>query len=547
MSIAWGTAVGSSTGGQFKLGVECRQTPTTLEYDTSAVRIYYDIYIWTKWSVSDVSNTFTVSGGITYSGAVTVNTTSNSSWSTSNIKLIKTVYKSVVPGTSPVSLSITAKLKGLEAVGTSYEATISKTYTVSALPPAPATDVRPTMFYVRANQVPLDYVRYSALSAWTHIASVSASSPTTAFATLNDECYFTTAYNSLRKFNGSSVSAVTASGTTTGAHLIEYKRRLFSAGDPTYSSALYVSDLDKPYNWTDGETMYLAGKDSGGNCTGLAVWSDIIWYFSESAIYALNTTGTTDNWESKCLSKTHGCVAPRTLAAAPNGVIFLSSDGVRCYGAMENIYSDDGSGLLMMSAHINPSLMEYTDAEKAAAVGSYYRNRYWISIGGDVYVCSLDKRTKDDQPPWTKYSNFDINCFATTRGDEYGLYAGSASTGTIWQLDTGGTDNGSAIPIVYVTPPIAAKSFATVKHFRHTFIAAESPSEQEITVAVETDDIPSPAQTVTLDANSDVRPKRLVTPARGRAAKVRLESDGLDQPITISEITMTYNPKPRVR
>ena len=393
----------------------------------------------------------------------------------------------------------------------------------------------------------VDRVRYAALETWTHQASFSASATQFAFATLNDECYFCTAYDGLRKFTGSAVSAVTASGTTKGDFLIEKGRRLFSTGDATDPNLLRWTSLDKPHDWTGGGYAYLSGKDSGGKPTGLAVWNDYLFAFTDSRTYVMSTTGIEENWESKVITTAHGCIAPRSIAVAANGIIFLSGDGVRGYGYLSGVYSDDGSAFYLLSGNIEPTIRDYTDEQKREAGGAVYDNRYWLSIGGDVYVCDLEKRTQNKQPPWTKYSGHDINCLAVTRADEYGLYSGSATDGTLYRLDYGDNDDGAAIPILYRTPPLAANGYTTVKHFRSTHLAADSPQEQEVTVTVTTDDVSPPPQTVTFDATTDIQPKRLVTSARGRSAQVTLQSEGVSQDLTISEITMTYNPKPRVR
>jgi hypothetical protein len=293
--------------------------------------------------------------------------------------------------------------------------------------------------------------------------------------------------------------------------------------------------------------MYLTGQDSAGACTGLAVWNDTVFQFFESAIYVLSTDGVPANWSAKALSTAHGCIAPRSIAVAPSGVIFLAADGVRSYGSMSMVYSDDESNVRILSDNIKPTLMAYTDSEKKAAVGVYYKGRYWLSIANDVYVCDLEKRTSNKQPPWTKYAGLDVNSFFTTRGDEYGLYAGSKTSGTIYQLDVGGTDNGAPIPLRYVTPPLTGDGYRTDKHFRHMFVSAEAPTAQDVTVTLLTDDIPSPPQVVSFDANTDTRPVRIPVPSRGRFAQVVIESSGLEQPITVSEISVVYNPSPKTR
>lgn len=428
----------------------------------------------------------------------------------------------------------------LSIVTRSYSGLTATTHTVQVKMPVNAT-----------NEIAIDYFDYSAGTVYTkQLTTLTATTNQYGFATLKNAAYFSSAYDQLAKFTATGVTAITATNTPSVAFLVEKGRRLFGAGSATDPTKLYYTELDDPEDWGKSGTqngIYLAGQDSGGTCTGLAVWSDLVFFFSESATYALDTTGLPANWQAKTLSKSHGCVAPKSLAVAPNAVIFLSADGVRAYGSVQGIYSDDGSAFTILSDNITPTLMAYTDAQKKAAVGAVYNNRYWLAIGSDVYVCDLEKRTENNQPPWTKYDGHDINCMHVTRSDEYGLYAGSKTSGHLYHLDTGGNDNGAAISMLYKTPPLAPKGYTTAKHFRTLHMAAEAPQAQSMTVTVTTDDVSPAAITASFTADTDIQPKRLVTPARGRSAQVKLSSDGLEQDITVSELTMTYNPRPKVR
>lgn len=403
--------------------------------------------------------------------------------------------------------------------------------------------------YDSSSLMEIDSFEYANVPMFTSLGSVTASSETFAFATLNDTCYVSSPYDTLMAYTGASLTTVTATNTPAVGFLVQKGRRLFGAGNASDPSKLYYTELDEPEDWGTGTQngIYLAGKDAGGACTGLAVWSDMLFYFSESAIWALSTKGTEEQWEAKNISSHHGCVAPKSIAVAPNAVIFLAADGVRAYGTAENIYSDDGSLLMLLSDNIGPSIREYSDDERKAARGAVYRNRYWLSIADDTYICDLEKRTKEGQPPWTKYTGLDINCFAVTRSDEYGLYAGSRSNSHVYHLDTGGHDNGSAIQMRYKTPPFAPKGFTSVKHFKHLHLAALSPSPSALGVSFTTDDVSANDATVILTSNTDRRPERVLVPSRGRSAEITMHASGANQDITISELMVTYNPVPRAR
>ena len=397
----------------------------------------------------------------------------------------------------------------------------------------------------------IDSFTYSALSDYQAIAALSASADTFGITTLNNRVYFGSAYDSIRYTNGVTASATTASGTTYPAFLVENKRRLFQSGKHDDTSLLNYTAVDAPNDWTGGGSIRLAGKDGGGECSGLVVWDNVLFYFAPSRIYALDTTGADSDWVSKTLHTRYGCVAPRSLVSSANGVVFLSDDGVRAYGYIPQVSSDDGSGIVLLSDNISPTIVGITN--KSIAAGAVYKNRYWLSCALDgasennaILVCDLDKRTENNQPVWTKYDIAGVTCFETTRGDEYGLYGGTEN-GTIIQLDYGDTDNGVAIPMRYAIPPIPAGGYHTVKHFRHLHTLGESDTRQYITITPETDDVSGQGIGVTLTPETARQPARSILAARGRYIKATIESDGANQPVTLSSLTFTYRPDPRMR
>lgn len=162
MAIIWGNPVGTSN--QLRLGIEYRVTSNT---DT-AQWVMIDSYIWTQYGQYDSNNTFVRSGTHgSYSGAVSFNFPSSSSWSTNNIKLINSVGKSIpkaIGKTTAVTNSIS--LTGVEAVGYSTKAVASATYYVPAravaIPTAP-TNVAHTRDSDKQNTV-----------TWTHNGSSNA-------------------------------------------------------------------------------------------------------------------------------------------------------------------------------------------------------------------------------------------------------------------------------------------------------------------------------------------------------------------------------------
>jgi len=396
-----------------------------------------------------------------------------------------------------------------------------------------------------------DYIDYSSSDEFSRIAALSASATSWAFATLNDKVYFADDYTALRSWDGTTVAslAATPEGPAPAmGFLLEHKRRLFSAGKASDPSTMEYTATDDPTDWAGGGAARLAGKDSGGICSGYGVWDNRIYYFSPSRTFALTADGEDTTWVSRTISKQHGCIAPQSVAAAPNAIVFLAPDGVRAYGLMPGVNSEDGSGFVRLSENITPTIAAFTDAQKAAACGAFYRNQYWLAIGGKMFVCDLEKRTKNGYPVWVQYDYSGlttIRCMHVTRGDEYGLYAGSTD-GKIYKLDEGQTDNGAVIAMSYKTPPMMVDSYSTMKHFRIIDVGAAADATQSLTLTPTTDDLDGTTQTITVTAATDIQPVRTQLNARGRSLQLTLSSDGAAQPLAISELNIRYVP-PRMR
>lgn len=129
MSVTWGS-VANSKG---RIGIDASISKTT----STSVTVTIAIWFWSKWGVSDSSNTLyfndNKSSATTSKGSVSVSTSvsSGDGWSTSNQKKLKTYTVTVSRGTSAKTRKCSAKLTGIEAVGSTMSVTAS--YTVPKL------------------------------------------------------------------------------------------------------------------------------------------------------------------------------------------------------------------------------------------------------------------------------------------------------------------------------------------------------------------------------------------------------------------------------
>lgn len=123
MAITWGEIVNSKG----KLGIEVTLSNNENNITTS---VTIDVYIWTRYSTKDSSNTLYFNNESSAATSalddpVSINTTSNSSWSTSNKVKIHTYNVSYNRTKSNRTIKCAAKLTGVDYVGGAMSVTAS--------------------------------------------------------------------------------------------------------------------------------------------------------------------------------------------------------------------------------------------------------------------------------------------------------------------------------------------------------------------------------------------------------------------------------------
>jgi len=395
-------------------------------------------------------------------------------------------------------------------------------------------------------------------ATWVHRGSVTGTQ--FGFATYDGVTYVNSESMDLHKCTVTGTFSDVSGTTPKGGFLVEYQDRLFTSGaltgtavvtgtDVPNSGMVEVTDVGRVEgsSWVNGEAFRVAPPNAQADCTGLTIWDSKLWFTTKDRLYSCEVSGPAETWSALAYPVTgFGCVAPKTFAVAPNGVIMLCADkSVRTYGLIKGIGADDGSGLENLSLLIQPTLDSISASMLPKAAAAFYKNKYWLAcaLNGDttnntVLVYDLDKKA------WAQYSNLSIGVFYVSTDDEYVLYGGSATTGDVYRLDYGETDDGSVIPMSYTLPPVPIGGYETAKVFRQIHLAADSPTPQDVTIAPTTDDVPGVTQTVSIGPANDVQPARVRVQARGRYMQTTISASGADAPLTINKVTYTYIQNP---
>ena len=218
--------------------------------------------------------------------------------------------------------------------------------------------------------------------------------------------------------------------------IVLHKERIFLAGNATYPSRLYFSDISGIISYPDvfPTANYIdISPDDGDEITGLAIDpTGYLCVFKKNCIRKIFTDGDPTIWSvSEPFATTKGCWAPYTIKPTPYGIIYLAKDGWRIFDGQNTSFlgGDD-----RISSLIKNEIM-LTRFDKC--VGHYHNNLAFLS-----YTDRASNATHNNKVLIYDFlsNNFmidykNIECFCNFHGgsDWNELYWGDSVNGYVYQ------------------------------------------------------------------------------------------------------------------
>ena len=202
-----------------------------------------------------------------------------------------------------------------------------------------------------------------------------------------EACYGVTGGSGLLKYDGSTLSEVPLrggaflpTGGVLGPYITLHQQRLWvTDGDfPTsriWGFALNSEDLIPATN------DFLVEDPQGSRIVGLASWNEYLLIFKETAVFRLS--GSPESADSASLVRVSpiGCVAPRSIQVTPDGVMYLSRDGLRITDGQHTRGLD--VAVAIRNLFVSPG--EQHLYRNAVSSYSLRKNQYRINLdGGDI-------------------------------------------------------------------------------------------------------------------------------------------------------------------
>jgi hypothetical protein len=275
-----------------------------------------------------------------------------------------------------------------------------------------------------------------------------------------------------------------------------YAAGCFATTGPVTGSpnVLFVSDILDPTTArlsTDPTAVDQGGRfplesPAAGTITGLADHGNMPIVFTGGSLHVFTGSQPSD-FRLDPLSA-HGCCAHRSICSTQEELFWLASDGVwswRIEGYVE--FAATQRSYVRVSEKIRDRIDAIPASGLAKASGVYSDSRYWLATPDQnlVYDLPLDAWYEDDGNTWTQ-----LAASVFTSDSRPRIYGAKRGTAQVWQLDTGTTDNGSAIGCRVQTADLDAGlpgRFKTATHVGGLFRAcAETLSGSLIRNAGET-------------------------------------------------------------
>lgn len=297
---------------------------------------------------------------------------------------------------------------------------------------------------------------------------------------------YTTAYNDQGARDPSTTLLPPESNTTTGVIAtmgIFAISRIFAAGDPSFPSRLYYSDVgtklgqfaigaDSQAGWVDvfrndGSQIRAIAPFQGG----VIVWKDnAIYKFTFTTITVNGTTASAPQLEE--ITRSFGGISFRGVQAVENDIVFpAKKDGRLAFYSLGNQENYAGSVLRTneLSIKIAEQLSNVAVDRLPNTAAFYFDSIYGCAVSksgsstNDRIWC-LDTRFG----AWTYWEGFNPRFFMTyedTSGN-VNLYYGNESSGYMTQMfTTNRNDNDTAISVQFTTKSFNQKRFNKIKKY----------------------------------------------------------------------------------
>lgn len=287
------------------------------------------------------------------------------------------------------------------------------------------------------------------------------------FATQNDILYIVNGVNAMQKWDGTTFGSAGGSPPL-GQYVVVHKNYMFITGNPTSNrSRLYFSDLGNPESWP-ALNFIDVGKGDGDRITGMYILLDQLVVTKNSSVWLLQGSSPT-NFVLREMVVEQGSVNQQGFAPIRGAMAMLSRDAVRFF---------DGVRSAIASEKIEGTFNGLNQQQLAQCAGVTFKNHYYLSVPKGTSTTNSVILVFDLlRTAWYIYAGPTISEWVIWRQQGADtLLGGDATTGQVYDMWTGLTDNGAAIDAWATTKAFQLGGSEEVKMVRSVYVTSAEAS-----------------------------------------------------------------------
>jgi desulfoferrodoxin (superoxide reductase-like protein) len=155
------------------------------------------------------------------------------------------------------------------------------------------------------------------------------------------------------------------------------------------------------------------------------------------------------NYTTRPIIRGDGCIAQNSFAIGRETAFMLGEKGV---------FSTSNIGVLNdplpISRIIQPDIDALTDAERAAACGAVFEDKYFLVVGGRMWYYDIEASMRQNKHVWIDMQYEQIN-FNVLEVIDNVLYGGDDAQGQVHQLFTGNQDDSDNIELIVTSGEVS--------------------------------------------------------------------------------------------
>jgi hypothetical protein len=298
------------------------------------------------------------------------------------------------------------------------------------------------------------------------------------FVTYLDRVYYVNGDNSLRSWDGSAAGAVSpytpgagedANYLADGANAIHdskyiavHEHVVYTAAPAAHPYRVYRSDEVVGATYFHHYVDVVSGF--GGKIVGIKSWRGSLIILKEDSIWAADGLVGDASFTLRQLHASIGCASGRTAVDVPAlGLVFLGRDG-HWYVLRPDLVNNENVPLYRLSSHITDWVEGLNKSYLSLAAAHIYDDIYICTVATGSSTANdtsyafdttrvelIDKDPTALWVPWTQYTEpATASCYTEHRtgSNVYNLW-GTTTTGMVYRLNTGTSDNGTLIDATF--------------------------------------------------------------------------------------------------